>query len=98
MLRKVNEKRKNEEESCANSAKIKRKNKSQDKVANLDEPEPGNSITARVLEDDNFVDMDISGINNEFPSEEDEEDITEVNLNSQEMSGSQNNNASFPPP
>ena len=47
-----------------------------EKSAEITDPAES-SVTARFVGDDNFIDMDISGIRTEFPSEEDEDDEVE---------------------
>ena len=71
IVRKVNEKRAAENrpligEEDISPAKRKKTNATQ-----------ADQVTARTLEDDNFIDMDISGIRHEFPSEEDEDEVSD---------------------
>ena len=97
MLRKVKEKRKAEgRDTNLNKTPTKTKRrKKNEKVAspvidNEKDSAEGDTTAARTLEDDNYIDIDISGIGAEFPSEEDEE-IMEMETLAIESS---NNNAS----
>ena len=90
VVRKVNERRvqRGEQPLPANS----NLNDEQAQVSSQPVDKNPNSINARILEDNNFIDMDISGLRSTFPSEdEDEED------NSHEhMETGNNNNATLP--
>ena len=83
LLRKVNEKRRKEETGKSKTQPMEVSDNSEDSMQNT---------SARFIEDDNYVTMNVTAANvhKEFPNEEDDGDI--YSLSSQEME-SQNNNA-----
>ena len=55
-----------------------KKSKPTKSLAEESSNENSNRVTARFVEDDNYIDMDISGIRSAFPSEDEDEEIPEV--------------------
>ena len=100
-VRKANEKRSAENKELIGEASPAKRKKSQEKTNEVIVETNADQVSARFLEDDNFVDMDISGIRHEFPSEEDEEDLTEDeeeeanHSDAEEPPSSINNNATI---
>ena len=90
LCRKVQEKRKKEAESGNNPGDV-----SVTKKQKIQEDEENEVAGAKFIEDDNFIDMDVSDMHQVFPSEEDdneeEGEITEM------LNISQNNNAAIQP-
>ena len=80
VLRKVNEKRAQHGEEPLGSAEDKNTSQSKRRKSVITKPQTAeanpnpDSVTARVLEDDNFIDMDISSIRNVFPSDDEDEE------------------------
>ena len=68
------------------------------KISKLTKEDSADKVTAQFIEDDNFIDMDISGIRSAFPSEDEDEDEYNSNQSDKEQMESQqeqsiNNNA-----
>ena len=98
LVEKLNEKRKAENRSPIGKSAVA-KNKTEAKRRKLSK-DAGNKIedqvvTARFLEDYNYVDMDVTGLREDFSSEEEEEGEIDTGseIESDDNHESQNNNA-----